>query len=154
MELSSQEKSSIYWQAALHGAANGIWQGLLIGTIAAVALLGACTAFPALTPAFGSFIFFGGAGFNPIPLLLFNTVLSAAGNFVLHGAQAVEAAEKSRASEVVQSTRAAPARAHTPEHAPNVPAHVQKILLREAAPSSHTERVAQSAATHTGATLH
>lgn len=83
---------SVWLGGALKGAVQGIPLGIGIG-LAAAALLSfvVLPIFPAIAPVFSAFLTTPGfsAPFLPIPLLIFNTALTVAANFVAGGNLAV-----------------------------------------------------------------
>ncbi|MFZ4126072.1 MAG: hypothetical protein ACOYJ2_08420 [Rickettsiales bacterium] len=164
MELTKQERDAIYWRGAIGGAIKGIPQGLMLGALAACVLFGGIYAFgffagPAaaqLAYGFGSFLFTTGisagattlptiganifAVFNPIPVIVLNTVLTAIGNFLSGGDQAVAAAKQQKQNDYLDAKLMqvegrerqieqviSQHLAHEPQPL-TAPRHVQKIL--------------------------
>jgi hypothetical protein len=102
MENDTQARSGVWWRGAASAALKGIPQGIMLGAIASVLLFGGIWAVGALgftatatmlATSFGSFLYTGAPAFagifNPVPIIIFNTVLTSIGNFLTGGAIAV-----------------------------------------------------------------
>lgn len=118
MELTPEEKNSVWWKGAWKGFFKGIPQGLMIGLIGFGLLIGLVYGLPliglagvssTLLSGLGGFLFAPGtvattaAGafiaptltwstlgvLNPLPFVALNTMLTMAGNFLTHGNIAV-----------------------------------------------------------------